>query len=137
MKVAVLSPLESGKIVEIASLVSNVPRRWASGFIAVGMGRRREKCPFDSPTLYVDFILIFKLRTVHFKPRWLIVRVGARSRGSYGKVEDYEQSSFISDLFSEIECTHYKHRRPNGFFVKKKSLYMTIIRYSFLRSNHD
>ena len=49
MKVAVLSPLESGKIVEIASLVSNVPRRWASGFIAVGMGRRREKCPFDSP----------------------------------------------------------------------------------------
>ena len=49
MKVAVLSPLESGKFVEIASLVSNVPRRWASGFIAVGVGRRREKCPFDSP----------------------------------------------------------------------------------------
>ena len=41
------------------------------------------------------------------KPRWLIVRVGARSRRSYGKVGDYEQSSFISDLFSEIECTHY------------------------------
>ena len=51
MKVAVLSPLESGKIVEIASLVSNVPKGRASGFITVGVGRRREKYPFDSSPL--------------------------------------------------------------------------------------
>ena len=35
--------------------------------------------------------LVLKLHSVQLKPRWLPVRVGARSRPSYGKIGDCEQ----------------------------------------------
>ena len=35
--------------------------------------------------------LVLKLHSVQLKPRWLPVRVGARSRPSYGKTGDCEQ----------------------------------------------
>ena len=34
---------------------------------------------------------VLKLHLVQLKPRWLLVRVGARSPPSYGKIGDYEQ----------------------------------------------
>ena len=38
------------------------------------------------PAPKVDLILIARLDSVHLKPRWPLVRVGARSRRFYGKI---------------------------------------------------
>ena len=62
-------------------------------------GELRRLWPKPSPARLVDLILIPRLDSVHLKPRWPPLRIGARSRRSYGKIGQCEQSRSGTALF--------------------------------------